>query len=165
MTGTPLSSDQDLEANRRSVLSEPQRARLRQAQRAKLLPELGIVGVGVVLMVLGFVNPTSFDFSICLPVGVGVAIYALYLAAYNWRKFSADLSSGQVSVVSGYARPVPTSQRRPTSFWIDVGNMRFAVSAPLYEHFMPGQVRAYYAPRTLMLLALERLATEEGARR
>jgi hypothetical protein len=157
MTEAPMFLDDDLEANRRGVLSERQRDRLRQAQRSKLLPELGIFGVGVVLMVIGFINPTDFDFSICLPIGVGVALYAIYLAVRSWRTFDADLRAGQVATVSGSARLVGMTQGRQSSLWLEIGNARFAVSPQTFQSLAPGTYRAYYAPQSLMLLSLERL--------
>lgn len=154
-------NEADLAANRAGMLSDGQRQKLRAMQRRAV----GVGGGAVIVLVFvatGFLyGGRQTDSGILTLVGIGLTFSStliMGLFTRHWLRLNADLSSGQVGVLSGKVERIIRVSGRVTTFVLKIGDDRLPLSHEMlkgFEHDRP--YRLYRTAYTRLLLSAERL--------
>lgn len=142
-------SADDLNANRRGIVTDAQIARLRKLRRQGVpLLILAVLAAG---LAIGVRNDAAW-----LSIVMVAFIVLLVAAAIGfWRRFDRESQSPRVASVRG-----PASKRyfagRNRRFFLRVGEVEFSVMVYQYNAVMEGRsYRVYYTPITRTILSLE----------
>jgi len=145
----------DMEANREGRLGGGQAARMVMA----------MVGLGVVALVIvafcGFMafsitSDARSDATIPLLFVAVIGVGGTLLIAWSIVKLGLDLLGGRVESVEGQVVRTYASTGRSTTYYYQVGGLKFTVTLRAYQALVSGPVyKVYYAPRSKRLLALE----------
>ncbi|MBI4631120.1 MAG: hypothetical protein HY740_05275 [Chloroflexi bacterium] len=147
----------DLALNRQGQLGESQLSHLQRQMWAYAI--IGLVMVSVFTSVPLFVmfvasNQSSAWIPTLLFLGVDVivAIVFTFLAWRVWR----DISDRRVEILNGVLRKYVVRGNKSSTYYIEIGNKKFAMGIPQYNVVIEGRTyRLYYAPRSSIVIGIE----------
>lgn len=147
----------DLVLNRQGQLGESQVSRLQKEMWTYAI-------IGIVMVSAFSIVPLSVMFLprnqssawiptlLFLGVDVIVAIVFTFLAGRVWR----DISDRRVEILNGVMRKYMVRGNKSSTYYIAIGNKRFAVGIPQYNSVIEGRTyRLYYAPHSSIVIGIE----------
>lgn len=149
--------DDDLAANRRGTLTDPQKGVLRQAGWSALPQLILLIFLSGGLLIVGFAPGLSLDQRGIILAGLAVAVWALMSTIQRLLQFSDDQAAARVQPVEGKAQVSSVRVKYGTEHSVEIGTTSFRVSAQTAAAIEPSRYRAYYAPNSMTLLSMERL--------
>jgi hypothetical protein len=147
-------TDDDLQANRLSNLSDAQKTRLR-GERFWDIVFIIVFGLIIGVFLLPLSNP---PFIVLIPIAI-----ALIISAVFHLKIKAQVQPGRVKSVTGKARRsahmlynVRTASSS-TYYKIQIGNKSFNVAKPIYDAFAESEAYTlYYVPGSSRIMSGEK---------
>ncbi len=152
---------EDLQLNRQGRISRHQRKRLRREMRSGFYGTVLGGGFAGFMIVYGpFLHPEKPKLPFLVAAGFGVL--ALVMSFKDLAAGLADSLTGSVRSAEGrvarYTESSHGGRSSHTYHYFAVEGLRFSVSSAAYEALIEGfNYRAFYLPRTRMLLGLEPL--------
>jgi hypothetical protein len=157
-------TEEDLEANRRGLLSEAQLDRFRR-NRTRLLALNGVAFVGLGLASLLCIAPLfGVDIGVLVAAGF-VALFASIILAFSVKRantWRSELYSGKAAALEGRVRlDVRPAGNNVATYIVAIDDQKFGVRKDVFLAFKNGDpYRLYYAPQSKTLLSAEWLRDE-----
>ncbi len=143
-------SADDLNANRRGIVTDAPIARLRKLRRQGIpLLILAVLAAG---LAIGVRNDATW-LSIVM---VGFVSLLVAASVGFWRRFDRESQSPQVAVARGSASKRYRSARNQRRCFLRVGEVEFSIAGSQYNAITEGRPYwVYYTPITRTILSLE----------